>query len=91
MLLSFLSDRPGRSLAMRTGDFMASARHVKAIHHRILRDGHAHCGCAEPLRLGVGNRSLANFDVLSTALAELYPSSGVRPDLLFAFNEGEDQ
>jgi hypothetical protein len=29
MLLSFLSDRPGRSLAMRTGDFMASAGHVK--------------------------------------------------------------
>src|SRR5258706_13973250 len=36
-------------------------------------------------------RSLANFDVLPTRLADQYPSSGVRPDLLFDFNEGNDQ
>ena len=36
-------------------------------------------------------RSLANFDVLPTRLADLYPSYGVRPDLLFDFNEGENR
>ena len=35
-------------------------------------------------------RSLSNFDVLPTRLADLYPSHGVRPDLLFDFNEGEE-
>ncbi|MGD0377931.1 MAG: hypothetical protein ABSB01_25575, partial [Streptosporangiaceae bacterium] len=36
-------------------------------------------------------RSLANFDVLPTGLADLYPSYGVRHDLLFDFNEGKSQ
>jgi len=91
LLLSFLSDRPGRSLAMRTGDFMASAGHVKRFITESFGMGMLTAAVQSHYGWEPGKRSLANFDVLPTALAELYPSSGVRPDLLFDFNEGEDQ
>ena len=89
LLLSFLLDRPGRSLAMRTEDFKASAGHVKRFVTESFGMGMLTAAVQSHYGWQASERSLANFDVLPTGLADLYPSYGVRPDLLFDFNEGE--
>ncbi len=91
LLLSFLLDRPGRSLTMRTGDFKASAGHVKRFITESFGMGMLTAAVQSHYGWEPSERSLANFDVLPTRLADLYPSYGVRPDLLFDFNEGESQ
>jgi hypothetical protein len=91
LLLSFLLDRPGRSLTMRTEDFKASAGHVKRFITESFGMGMLTAAVQSHYGWQPSERSLSNFDVLPTRLADLYPSYGVRPDLLFDFNEGESQ
>ena len=91
LLLSFLLDRPGDSLTMRTEDFKASAGHVKRFITESFGMGMLTAAVQSHYGWQPSERSLSNFDVLPTRLADLYPSYGVRPDLLFDFNEGESQ
>lgn len=91
LLLSFLLDRPGRSLTMRTEDFKASAGHVKRFITESFGMGMLTAAVQSHYGWQPSERSLSNFDVLPTRLTDLYPSSGIRPDLLFDFNEGANQ
>lgn len=91
LLLSFLMDRPGRPLTMRADDFKASAGHVKRFITESFGMGMLTAAVQSHYGWQPSERSLANFDVLPTRLADIYPSSGVRPDLLFDFNEGEER
>jgi hypothetical protein len=91
LLLSFLLDRPGRPLTMQTEDFKASAGHVKRFIAESFGMGMLTAAVQSHYGWQPSERSLANFDVLPTGLADLYPSYGVRPDLLFDFNEGESR
>lgn len=88
LLLSFLLDRSGQALTMRTEDFKASAGHVKRFITESFGMGMLTAAVQSHYGWKPNERSLANFDVLPTRLADLYPSSGVRPDLLFDFSEG---
>lgn len=90
LLLSFLSDRPRHPLTMRTEDFKASAGHVKRFITESFGMGMLTAAVEGHYGWQPSQRSLANFDVLPTKLASEYSSHGIRPDLLFDFNEGED-
>lgn len=81
LLLSFLSDRPGHPLTIRTEDFNASAGHVKRFVTESFGMGMLTAAVQSHYGWQPSERSLANFDVLPTRLANLYPASGVRPGL----------
>jgi len=76
---------------MRIEDFKASAGHVKRFITESFGMGMLTATVQSHYGWQPSERSLANFDVLPTGLADLYPSYGVRPDLLFDFNEGDSQ
>jgi hypothetical protein len=86
LLLSFLLDEAGHPLVMRRAEFKASSSHIQRFVTESLGLGMLTAAVESYFGWPVDERSLAHFDVLPTNLAGRYPSSGVRPDLLFNFN-----
>jgi hypothetical protein len=92
LLLSFLSDHPGVPVSMRRREFRASSGHVKRFVSESLGLGMLTAAVERHYRWKLSDSDLANFDVLPAKLASLYPSSGIRPDLLFDFSsQGEEK
>jgi hypothetical protein len=92
LLLSFLSDHPGVPVSMRRREFKASSGHVKRFVSESLGLGMLTAAVERHYRWKLSDSDLANFDVLPAKLASLYPSSGIRPDLLFGFSgQGEEK
>jgi hypothetical protein len=88
LLLSYLLDVPHRPLSLRMGDFRASAGHIRRFVSESLGLGMLTAAVQDVYGWSSGRRNLDNFDVLPTRLAH-YKSPGVRPDLLFSFdNDG---
>lgn len=89
LILSYLSDRPGRALAIHSAeDFRASASHIKRLVTESFGLGMLTAAVQSHYGWHPDDRSLSHFDVLPTRLGALYAKTGVRPDLLFDFSDG---
>lgn len=87
MLLSFMHEKPGMPLRLREEEFSLSAGHVKRFVSESFGMGMLTAAIQSHFGWKPDSRSLENFDILPTQLAGDYPSHGVRPDLLFFFEE----
>jgi hypothetical protein len=87
LLLSFLVDDPGRPLTLRHADFQASSGHVKRFVSESFGLGMLTAAAERHHRWKLNVSGLHNFDVLPAKLADQYPGSGIRPDLLFYFTD----
>jgi hypothetical protein len=85
LLLSFLVDEPGSPLTLRHADFRASSGHVKRFISESFGLGMLTAAAERHHRWKLNDGDLHNFDVLPAKVADQYPGSGIRPDLLFDF------
>ena len=72
---------------MRTEEFKTSASHIRRFVTESLGLGMLTAAAEGYFGWSYGKRRLAHFDVLPTRLAGRYASSGIRPDLLFCFDD----
>jgi hypothetical protein len=86
LLLSFLVDMPGSPLIVRHTEFRASSGHVKRFISESFGLGMLTAAAERHYQWKLNSSDLHNFDVLPAKVAAQYPSSGIRPDLLFEFN-----
>lgn len=87
LLLSFLLDTPGSTLALRHTDFRASSGHVKRFISESFGLGMLTAAVERHHRWKLNDSDLHNFDALPAKVAAQYPGSGIRPDLLFNFTD----
>jgi hypothetical protein len=87
LLLSFLIDAPGSPLTLRRDDFRASSAHVKRFISESFGLGMLTAAAERHHRWKLKDSDLHNFDVMPAKLVAQYPSSGIRPDLLFDFTD----
>lgn len=76
---------------MHSADFRAMAGHIKRFVTESFGLGMLTAAVQSHYGWEPDERSLANFDVLPTRLAGTYSSTGVRPDLLFDFGDGDER
>jgi hypothetical protein len=87
LLLSFIVDEPQSPLSLRHADFRASSGHVKRFISESLGLGMLTAAVERHHRWKPNDSDLHNFDVLPAKVADQYPGSGIRPDLLFDFTD----
>lgn len=85
LLLSFLMDEPRHPVSLRHAAFRASSLHVKRFVSESFGLGMLTAAAERHHRWNLDDGDLHNFDVLPAKLTAQYPSSGIRPDLLFDF------
>lgn len=87
LLLSFLVDEPGAPLTLLRDDFRASSAHVKRFISESFGLGMLTAAAERHHRWRLNDNDIHNFDVLPAKVADQYPNSGIRPDLLFDFTD----
>jgi hypothetical protein len=87
LLLSYLVDKADQPLRMRTEEFKTSASHIRRFVTESLGLGMLTAAAESYFGWSYGRRKLAHFDVLPISLAGRYAFSGIRPDLLFCFDD----
>jgi hypothetical protein len=89
MILSYLSDDGSEGqLRLDVENFAATAGHIKRFVSESVGLGMLTAAVQEFFAWEFGPNAIANFDVLSGELKDIFGIGGIRPDLLFDFRDG---
>jgi hypothetical protein len=88
IVLSFLHEEPYGNLQLDNENFVATAAHIKRFVSESVGLGMLTAAVKEYFSWQYGSDSIYNFDVLPGEMQDELPKKGVRPDLLFKFDDG---